>query len=75
MDRVQRSERLARKRLTCPFDDLRTNSQDVPPRGRRCQVRPSVRGLCLRELAKRGSTKKHTIALDDSQVRGDDHIG
>ena len=68
MYRVQRSSRLTRERLACTIDNLRTNTQHMPVGGRGREMRASIRGLGLRELAERGGTPENPLALDDCEV-------
>lgn len=74
MDGIERSNRLTWKSLPCAVDNLGTNTQDVPVRRRRRQVRPSICSLSFRELTKRGGTQKDPVALNKSEIRCDDEI-
>ncbi len=72
MDRVQRSNRFARKRLPSALHNLRRDAQDLPVRCRRRQVRASISRLRLCQFTKCRRSKYYAITLDESQIRGND---
>ena len=74
MNRVQRPHRLAGKGLSRTLDDLGTNPQHVPVRRRSHEMCSPVSRLAFLQLAERDRTKKHTVALDQREVGGDDDL-
>ena len=52
MDRIQCSNRFARKRLPGTLHNLRRDTQDLPVRCGRRQVRASIRRLSFRQFTK-----------------------
>ena len=74
MNRVERSNRLARKRLAGSLDDLGPDSEDVPMGRRPHQVRAPVGRLGLRHFSQDGCAPQDPVALDQCQIRGDDRV-
>jgi len=74
MDRIQCSNRFARKRLPGALHNLRRNTQYLPVRCRRRQVRASIRRLRLRQFTNCCRSKYDAITLDERQIRGNDNI-
>ena len=74
MNCLERPDRFARKGLPCAVHNLWTNTEHVPVRRRRRQVRASIGCLSFRELTKRRGTQKDPVALNKSEIRCDDEI-
>jgi hypothetical protein len=74
MDRIQRSNRFARKRLPGALHNLRRDAHYLPVRCRRHQVRASIRRLRLRQLTHCRRSKYDAITLDERQIRGNDNV-
>jgi hypothetical protein len=68
MNRVQRSDRLAWKRLAGSIDDLRGNSQDVPVSSSRGQMSTPIRSLGLRQFLERCRAQQHPVAFNQRQI-------
>jgi hypothetical protein len=68
VDRGKGSDGFARKRLPGALNDFRADAQDMPMRGRGCQVRPSIGGVGLRQLAQSGRTEQYSVTLDDREI-------
>ena len=69
MDRIQRSNGFARKRLPGALHDLGRDSQDLPLRCRRRQVRASIRRLGLGQFTECRCSKYDAITFDEGQIR------
>jgi hypothetical protein len=74
MDRIQRSNRFARKGLPGALHNLRRDPQDLPVGCRRRQVRASIRRLRLRQFTECRRSKHYAITLDEGQIRGNDYF-
>ena len=64
MNRIQGSNRLARKRLTGSIDDLRGDPQHLPVRSSGSQVRASVGSLGFRQFFQRYRSQHYSIAFN-----------
>jgi len=72
VDGIECPNRVTRKRLTCAFDYLGRDSQDLPMSSSRDEVRSTVGGFGLRQILERRRTQQYAITLDQGQVGSDD---
>jgi hypothetical protein len=75
VNRIKRPNRFAWERLPRTIGNLRTDPQEMPAGRRRHEVSPPISGFRFRQLIEHNRTEEHTIALDQGQVRRDDHFG
>jgi hypothetical protein len=75
VDGIECPNRVTGKRLTCAIDYLGRNSQNVPMRSSRDEVRSTVGGFGLRQFLERHCSQHYAITLDQGQVGSDDDFG
>jgi hypothetical protein len=68
MDRIERSNRFARKRLARAIDNLWRDPQDVPVGSRRREVRSPIGSFRFRHLVKCSGAQEYAVALDEREV-------
>jgi hypothetical protein len=68
MNRVQGSNRLARKRLTGAIDDLRGDPQHLPVRSSGSQVRAPVGSLGFRQFFERYRARQYSVAFNQREI-------
>ena len=71
VDRVERPDRLAGKRLPRAIDNFAADSEDVPVCGSGREVAAAIGGVSLCQLAQNCGANQHSIALNHRQIRGD----
>ncbi len=68
MNRVQGSNRLARKRLTGSIDDLLGDPKDLPVSSSDGQVRAPVGGLGFCQFFERYRTQQYPVAFNQREI-------